>query len=330
MKTTRPRYLFIRILEACNADCFMCDFARSKDRYRFTPEDFTELIAEASASDIEYVRLTGGEPLLHKDIMQLLSIGRSAGLRMSIITNGTTLATKAEQLKANGLEQIVVSIDGATRDSHDTFRNTPRLFSACMAGLKACRDAGLKLRVNTVVGPHNYAEMPELQETLEAAGVEQWELSAIKLDRRIRYEKPDHVLATCEPLYDRSFPERLVPMGKKFYGETQAARRLYFDEGITPRPELSECRLIGDVIYLDPKTQRSFGCSLLPHRSQLENRNGSTAFSKGRWTLEPEGFASHVDYFRINGPNQCRSCSSTAAGYSDEVSRGCVTPEWAF
>ena len=326
----RPRYLFIRILEACNADCFMCDFARSKDRYRFTPEDFAALSTDAISQGIKFVRLTGGEPLLHRDIMKLVSIGNAAGLRMSIITNGTTLAAKAEQLKAHGLEQIVVSIDGAGPHSHDVFRNTPNLFAACIEGLEASRAAGLKLRVNTVVGPHNYNEMPALQSALEAVGVEQWELSAIKLDRRVRYEDPDDVLTTCAPLYDGSRAGRLVPMGKRFYGETEAAQRLYFEEGTTPRPELSECRLVGDVIYLDPKVQRNFGCSLLPHRSEQQNRQGSPALSAGQWILNSEAFADHVAYFRANGPQQCQGCSSTAAGYSDDVSRGRATQDWAF
>lgn len=45
----RHRYLFIRVLEACNADCFMCEFALSRDTYRFSPEDFAELLPEAVA-----------------------------------------------------------------------------------------------------------------------------------------------------------------------------------------------------------------------------------------------------------------------------------------
>lgn len=43
----RDRYLFIRILEACNADCFMCDFALSRDTFRFSREDFDDLLPKA-------------------------------------------------------------------------------------------------------------------------------------------------------------------------------------------------------------------------------------------------------------------------------------------
>lgn len=56
--TTRDKYLFIRILEACNADCFMCDFALSRDEYRFSVEEFDRMLPEA----VKWAFATYGSP----------------------------------------------------------------------------------------------------------------------------------------------------------------------------------------------------------------------------------------------------------------------------
>src|SRR5262245_20671111 len=60
-ETARERYLFIRILEACNADCFMCEYALSRNSYRFSVAEFRELLPKAVRAGVRYVRFTGGE-----------------------------------------------------------------------------------------------------------------------------------------------------------------------------------------------------------------------------------------------------------------------------
>ncbi len=68
----RPEYLFIRILEACNANCFMCGFARSKDQFRFEANTLQHFLPRVKEEGIRYIRLTGGEPLLHKELSAIL------------------------------------------------------------------------------------------------------------------------------------------------------------------------------------------------------------------------------------------------------------------
>jgi cytosylglucuronate decarboxylase len=330
MTTRRRRYLFIRILEACNADCFMCAYASSRDGYRFTLQEFEDLLPKAQAVGVSFVRFTGGEPLLHREIIELVRAGRGAGMGMSIITNGALLPSKIEALKEAGLVQIIVSIDGASAATHDFYRNTPGLFDKCIAGLAMARERGVKTRVNTVVGPHNYTEMPTLQKVLSELGIEQWELSALKLERPIVYEDPEQVRAICNGMYAANADKALVPMGKRFYGESEAEQSLFFDSGITPRPSPPQCNLMGDVIYLDAKNGRGFGCSLLPHRSAAASGGGAQLRTESGWRLHSDDFDEHVKHFRILGPTVCTGCSTTAAGYSDHVAQFAHAPDWLF
>ena len=106
----RDRYLFIRILEACNADCFMCDFALSRDTFRFSVDEFTRMLGQAREHGVRYVRFTGGEPLMHPDVVELVRTGTEHGMRMSIITNGMLLPRMARRLVEAGLAQIIVCL----------------------------------------------------------------------------------------------------------------------------------------------------------------------------------------------------------------------------
>lgn len=324
------RYLFIRLLEACNADCFMCGYALSRDRYRFGVSEFDQILPAALRAGVGFVRFTGGEPLLHREIIELVTMGSSMGLSMSVITNGAILPQRIEHLAKAGLSQVIVSIDGASAHTHNQYRNTAKLFERGIAGLEAARGLNVRTRVNTVVGPYNFEEMPALQTLLTGLCVEQWELSAIKLERPIVYPDPSRVRAICDPIYEASPAEKLIPMGKRFYGDSSEEQRLYFEQGITPRPSGPQCLLVGDVIYLDPKARRAFGCSLLPHRDALESFAGVERRAADAWDFDTPELNAHIAHFRAAGPKFCTGCSTVAARYSDEAAKVGEMPDWRF
>ncbi|KIF03092.1 radical SAM protein [Streptomyces sp. RSD-27] len=326
----RDRYLFIRILEACNADCFMCEFALSRDAYRFSPEDFADLLPKARDAGVGYVRFTGGEPLMHPDVVDLVRAGAAAGMKMSLITNGSLLPRMAAPLAAAGLAQVIVSLDGASAATHDVYRRTPGLFDSGLRGLREAAALGVLPRVNTVVGPHNYAEMPRLQEVLTEAGVRQWELSALKLDRTITYPDADRVRSVCDPIYDADPAALLVPMGKRFYGDTPQEQERYFTGSVTPRAAEPLCHVADDVIYVDGKYGRMYACSCIPHREGEDGPGGAPLREQGVIRLDTPVFRAHADYFRERGPEVCSGCSTTAAGYSDDVARLGAVGAWHY
>nr|AFD20747.1 radical SAM superfamily [Streptomyces rimofaciens] len=323
----RDRYLFIRILEACNADCFMCEFALSRDTYRFTLDDFRELLPQAQESGVRYVRFTGGEPLMHGEVLDLIREGTAAGMRMSLITNGFRLPQMVDKLAEAGLAQVIVSLDGSSGETHDVYRRTPGMFDRGLDGLVRASRAGMLTRVNTVVGPHNFAQMPELQRVLTEARVEQWEMSALKLERHIAYPPAEEVLHACEPVFLADPKRWLVPLGKRFYGETAEEREAFFERGTTPSASRPLCHVTDDVMYLDPKLGRTFACSCLPHR---DGPGADMRDERGRVFLNSPSFRAHAEEFKQQGPVICSGCSTTAAGYSDDVARLGSVPAWHY
>ncbi|MFD0385326.1 cytosylglucuronate decarboxylase [Streptomyces stramineus] len=225
---------------------------------------------------------------------------------------------------------MIVSLDGGSAATHDVYRRSPGMFDNGLRGLRAAAALGVLPRVNTVVGPHNYPEMPQLQKVLTEAGVRQWELSALKLDRAVSYPDPGHVRDVCDQLYDADPRSVLVPMGKRFYGDTPEEQERYFTESVTPRASAPLCHVVDDVIYLDGKYGRMYACSCLPHREGDGGPGGAPLRENGVIHLDTPAFRAHADFFRDRGPALCGGCSTTAAGYSDDIARlGSVTP-WQY
>jgi len=325
----RSKYLFIRILEGCNADCFMCGFALSKDKYRFSKDDMKNLIPQAKSIGTRFVRFTGGEPLLHREIFEFVSLCSNESLCTSLITNGFLLEQQVERLAKSGLQQVVVSIDAASAEAHDKYRNMRGLFNRAIAGIRATKQLGLLLRVNTVVGPHNYEQMPALRDMLVEVGVDQWELSTLKLDQKLRYDDIEAVLAVGKIIYES--PSRLVPMGVPWYGATKAQQEDYFFKGIPPRPNGSRCHVTDDIIYLDGKNEMLFACSCLPHRKSISPYEAPLRLFSGVIDLTNEQFESQKKQYALVGPTQCQGCSSTAAKYSDFIESVQEVPcDWSY
>lgn len=326
------KYLFIRLLEACNANCFMCDFAKSKDDYRFSADDLVSMLPKLYEEDVRYIRFTGGEPLMHKQILELIEAITKHGIKSSIITNGAALEKKAPDLAKAGLGQVIVSIDGL-KETHDRLRGTVGLYDRCIDGLRASAANGIMLRVNSVVGPDNFRDMPSLQDILTDLGVVQWEMSSLKLGKKLDYTFEDRSIIETE-IVPKMFIEaaakgKLVPFGKVWCGDTQAERDLYFSTGITPRAD-GVCHVVDHVRYYDPKNGKLYACSLVPHRVEASMLYPAFVVSAANLSTKSSDIQAQADFFRVAGPKICNGCSTTAAGFSNKISSGEVMYDWAY
>ena len=326
----RPAYLFIRVLEACDAGCNMCGFRHSKDRFRFSTLDLGALLDRAVPEGVRYVRFTGGEPLLHREIVPMVGLCHEYGVLASLITNGGTLMRHLSALRAAGLSQVVVSIDGL-ETTHDSIRQRSGLWRRAMAGIEQAISEGIHARVNTVCGPENFREMPALQSLLTSLGVEQWELSSLKLERRLLYlpEDVDALEAVVKHVYREGPATGLLrPLGKPWCGGTPTERARYLETGATPRPD-EVCNVVDQVRYLDAKNGRLFACSLLPHRPHARHMAARVAGPSSYSGHAPD-IVRQADYYREHGPAECTGCSATAAGFSNAIKVGAPLPPWAY
>jgi GTP 3',8-cyclase len=148
--------LRVSVTDRCNLRCGYC---MPQEEYVWLPKDrilsyeqIARLVAVFTGVGVDRVRLTGGEPLLRKDLPRLVSmLAGLPGLReVTLTSNGLRLAPIAAELKAAGLSRITISLD--TLDPK-RFRELTRReeLQRVLEGLAAARDAGLAIKLNTVV-----------------------------------------------------------------------------------------------------------------------------------------------------------------------------------
>ncbi|MDR6669631.1 GTP 3',8-cyclase MoaA [Rhizobium sp. 1399] len=162
-------YLRVSVTDRCDFRCTYCmaenmTFLPKKDL--LTLEELDRLCSAFIAKGVRKIRLTGGEPLVRKNIMYLVrQLGRQVGSgldELTITTNGSQLARHAEELYDCGVRRINVSLD--TLDP-EKFRKITRWgdFAKVMEGIDAAQKAGLKIKLNAVaLKDFNEVEMPDM------------------------------------------------------------------------------------------------------------------------------------------------------------------------
>ena len=112
-------------------------------------------IEEGLPLGLQGVKLTGGEPLLHPDFIPMVDLLREKDVNLTIETNGVLMTSDlAKYLKENSpLKHISVSLDGATAQTHDAFRNVAGSFQKAVQGIKYLVEAGFHPQV--IMSLHN-------------------------------------------------------------------------------------------------------------------------------------------------------------------------------
>jgi radical SAM protein with 4Fe4S-binding SPASM domain len=161
-----PRLVFWETTAACNLACAHCrrfDLSSEGDLTSEEARAFIEDLASHSSGTI--LVLSGGEPLVRPDVLDLAAHARDAGLAVSLATNGTLVdADLARGIAASGIRRVAVSLDGADPETHNALRRQPGSFEAALAGCRNLLRAGLELQVNCTVTRHNAHQLPEIHD----------------------------------------------------------------------------------------------------------------------------------------------------------------------
>jgi cyclic pyranopterin phosphate synthase len=157
----RPlRDLRISVTDRCNFRCVYCMpkdvFGRDyqfMDRRELLSFEELERVARAFVGHgVEKLRITGGEPLLRRDLDKLIERLAALGdLDVTLTTNGALLAKQAARLRAAGLSRVTVSLDSLDEETFRAMNDVDFPVARVLAGIDAAAAAGLPVKVNTVV-----------------------------------------------------------------------------------------------------------------------------------------------------------------------------------
>ncbi|MFC3098793.1 GTP 3',8-cyclase MoaA [Alteraurantiacibacter palmitatis] len=167
----RISYLRLSVTDRCDLRCTYCmpeamQFLPKKDVLSL--EELHKLALAMIERGITKIRLTGGEPLVRRDVVDLIAaLGRKLGdglEELTLTTNGTQLAEHAEAIAAAGVRRINVSLDTMDGALFQQLSRRDRLVQV-LQGIAAAKAAGLKVKINTVaLKGLNEAEIPYLVE----------------------------------------------------------------------------------------------------------------------------------------------------------------------
>ena len=196
------RDMRVSVTDRCNLRCTYCMPADFSDwlpgDHLLSIDEMLEVIEIATEHGIESIRLTGGEPLLRPDLVEIVRRINALPLkpRISLTTNALRLAALAQPLADAGLERVNVSLDTLDRERFSELTKRDR-FADVLTGIEAAQRAGLTpLKVNTVLmrGINDDEAVPLLRHALENG----WSLRFIEqmpLDAQGSWDRGDMVTA---------------------------------------------------------------------------------------------------------------------------------------
>jgi heme b synthase len=228
------------VTRRCNLRCLHCRASAQDSTHpdELTTQEARDLLEDVASFASPVMILTGGEPLLRGDILDIARYGTDLGLRMVMAPNGTLLTPQmAVDLREAGIQRISISLDGAEKRAHDAFRGVDGAFEGALDGIRSAKEAGLSFQINTTVTKRNLQDVPEIMDLAVRLGAVAHHIFLLVPTGRGRtltaeritgeeYERvlnwfydqrervPIQLKATCAPHYYRILRQRAKKEGK--------------------------------------------------------------------------------------------------------------------
>ncbi len=160
-----PRLVAWELTNRCNLRCRHCRAADAGEAVEgeLTPEEALHLVDEIAEFAPLTLILSGGEPLVREDFLDIVRAGVKKELRVAVATNGVLLdEAMARTLKDEGVSRVSLSLDGADAATHDGLRGLDGAYDQLMAAAARLREAGLPFQINTTVTANNVDQLSEI------------------------------------------------------------------------------------------------------------------------------------------------------------------------
>jgi len=323
----------------CNLSCVHCRAAAEDHIYE------NELDTAAAMRLMDQIRevgqpiiiLTGGEPLLRADIFDIAAYGTKIGLRMVMAPNGTMITPEnAREMRESGIKRISISLDGATKESHDRFRGVDGAFEGALNGIRFAKEVGVEFQINTAITKTNLHEIPTILALAESLGavahhifllvptgrgkyIVDQEIDAIEYEKTLnwfydqREKTPLQLKATCAPHYYRILRQRAKAEGKKVtfesHGLDAVTRGCLAGTGFCFISHIGEVQTCG---FLDVK------CGDITRSTFKEVWDNSEVFNKLRNFNALDGKCGLCEYKKVCGGCRARAYEATGEYMAQE------------
>ncbi len=163
----------------CNLTCKHCYTTSTDIEFpgELSTREIFAVMDDLNQFGVPVLILSGGEPLLRRDIFDIALHAKSMGFYVGLSSNGTRISPEnVDAIAAIGFDYVGVSLDGM-RDTHDAFRRQHGSFNQSLKGIRLCHERGIKLGLRFTLTRDNHADLPALLELMEHEGVDKFYLS---------------------------------------------------------------------------------------------------------------------------------------------------------
>lgn len=167
-----PEIVSWNTTKRCNLRCSHCYLsAGGGSPAELSFEEGCHLLDQLADAGTKMLILTGGEPLMRRDIVELAAHASSRGLLVVLGTNGMLLtASRAGELKVAGVAGVGISLDSLDSEKHDAFRGVRSAWEGAVRGIRLCVAEGLPVLLQMTVLPWNYSEVADMMEFAHREG----------------------------------------------------------------------------------------------------------------------------------------------------------------
>lgn len=210
----------IEITNKCNMRCTHCYVPRemkSKPKELTTKEIF-QIVNQVAEAGCLWLLITGGEPLLRKDFLQIYDDIKGKGILITLFTNGTLITPKiADHLAKKPPFSVEISLYGATKETYEKVTRIPGSYEKCLRGIKLLKAKGLTLKLKTMGLKSNLGEIKAMQKMAKELGL------PFRFDPLINPSLDGAV----EPLKERLSSSEVIQLEKDDKERSREWRKLY-------------------------------------------------------------------------------------------------------
>jgi radical SAM protein with 4Fe4S-binding SPASM domain len=284
------------VTNACNFRCSFCEAsAGHASEDELTTDEARIFIDDLAGMGVRCLVLSGGEPLVRPDIIELMRYARARGLEVGLVSNGYRVPELWPELRGIGLDFFFTSLDGP-REMHDAIRGTGA-YDRTIEALHLFSEDGVPTRIaNTVVRSENLDLLPELRDLVAATAANRWHLTPMARVGRATDDSETSLdgagIRRVIDLVREGHPDLTVAFGES------CAYLGFLDGGSVGKPffcgaGLTRCAVMPDGTVL--------GCHQIYDRSFAEGNVRERPFSR-IWREEFRRFRTHAL------PGFCRGC----------------------
>jgi len=179
-KIIPPYYVLWDCTRRCNLNCAHCGATKEKYARELSTVDIMGLVDQLAAFKVNFFAATGGEPLMRKDLLEIMAYASGKGIGTGFATNGFFIdKATAKRIKEAGIYSVQVSLDG-TEEIHNGIRGNNESFRRATDAIRFLKDEKVELvTAATTVTPMNLSVIGGLKDVLVGLGVKEWRICLV-------------------------------------------------------------------------------------------------------------------------------------------------------